>query len=167
MNWLRTYAKTHLFYIILIVGGVVSFRVWLQEHDARVAADAAVKQLQTQVVTVQAQAAQKVEVVKQVVTKATTPTAVAAVLPSLTNLPLAPEPVLGDPTALQVEAVPLVQLAGDDKETHIQLEACQQVNDLKDKQIGELKKKPKFLSRVKHVAEAVGVGIAVGFILAK
>lgn len=179
MIWLRTYARTHMFYIILIVGGVFAFHVWLQEHDARVAADNVVKQqetvvanLTTQIAATQAQAAVKVNEVKRVVKKATTPSEVVTVLPQLTNLPLNARPV--SPTQVEVDAEPLVQLAGEAKVAEVQLAACQQVSVLKDQQIVAkdaeivaLKKKPRFLTRVKHVAEAVGVGIAIGFVLAK
>lgn len=181
MNWLETYAKTHLFYIILIVLGAFSLHVWLQEHDARVLADTTIKQqevvvadLKKQIATTQVQAAQKVIVVKQVVARATTPKEVVATLPTLTELPLNAQPVPDSPTDVQVAAVPLVQLAGEAKEAKIQLEACQSVGELKDKQltakdveIVALKKKPKFLTRVKHVAEAVGVGVVIGLLLVK
>jgi len=179
MNWLKTYAHIHLFYIILFVGGVVSFRVWLQEHDARVAADNVAKQqevlvadLKQQIEATQTQAAQKVLVIKQVVQKAQTPTQVAAAIPSLTDLPLNAQPVPSDPVKLEVDALPLLQLAGDDKEANINLAACQQVNGLKDQQlvakdteITALKKKPRFITRIKGVAEAVGVGVAIGLLL--
>src|SRR5579859_585385 len=131
MSWLQTYAKTHLFYIILIVGGVFAFHVWLQEHDARVAADNVVKQqesqvknLQAEIAATQAQAALKVSEVQKVVKKATTPLEVVTTLPSLTNLPLNARPV--SPTQVEVDAEPLVQLAGAAKVAEVQLVACQQ-----------------------------------------
>jgi hypothetical protein len=181
ITWIKQYAHMHLFYIILIVGGVFAFHVWLQEHDARIAADNVVKQqiavvteLKAEIATTQAQAAQKVQVVKQVVAKATTPSEIVAALPKLTPLPLNTRPVPDSPIDVEVAALPLLQLAGDDKETHIQLEACQQVGDLKDKQLAAkdveitaLKKKPRFFTRVKHVAEAVGIGIGIGVLLVR
>jgi hypothetical protein len=88
-----------------------------------------------------------------------------AAIPTLTALPINAQPVPEDHNKLLVDALPLLQLAGQAKEEEIQLEACQQVNDLKDKQIVELKKKPRFITRIKNVAEAVGVGIAIGFLV--
>lgn len=179
MNWLRTYAKTHLFYLVLIAIGVISARAWLQEHDARVAADNVVKQqqaevanLQSQIAATQAQAEQRVNQITQIVKKATTPSGVVKTLPTLTPLPLNPQPV--SPTQVEVDAEPLVQLAGEAKTAEVQLQACQQVSDLKDKQLAAkdteivaLKKKPRFLKRVTDVAKAVGIGVAIGIIIAK
>lgn len=181
MTWLETYAKTHLFYLFVIGLAFVSFRVWLSEHDQRMSALATIKQqevtvadLKAQIATVQQQAAQQTQVVKQVVVKATTPSAVVTALPQLTTLPLKPQVVPNDPVDLMVQAEPLVQLAGEAKTAEVQLVACQQTTDLQDKQltakdaeITALKKKPRFLNRVKHVAEAVGVGVAIGVLLVK
>lgn len=179
ISWIKTYAAHHLFYIILIVVGVLSFHVWLQEHDAKVAAQTVAKQqealvadLKQQIEATQAQAAQKVQVIKQVVQKANTSTEVAAAIPSLTDLHINAQPVPNDPIHLQVDALPLMQLAGQAKEEEIQLAACEQVGELKDKQLAAkdveivaLKKKPRFITRIKNVAEAVGVGFALAFLV--
>lgn len=185
--------KTHLFYIVLIVGGVISFRVWLQEHDARVKADETVKQeelivkqqetavayLQTQIAATQTQAAQKVQAVQQVVKKATTPQEVVKTLPTLTDLPLAPRPVSDSPTAVEVEAQPLIELAGELKTAEVKLDACQQVSDLqvkqlaakdavieaKDTEVKALKKKPRLFKRLLNVGKAVGVGVGIGLLI--
>lgn len=180
MNWLKAYAHTHLFYIILITGGVLGFRVWLQEHDARVAAEQVVKQqetvvanLQTQIAATQTQAVEKVQVIKQVVQKATTTTDVVKTLPTLTVLPLNPQPVPNSLDDVQVAALPLLQLAGQAKEDEIQLAACQQVSGLKDQQltaknaeIATLKKKPAFFKRLTGTLKVLGVGVGIGVLLA-
>jgi ribosomal protein L11 len=177
--WLKAYAKTHIFYIVLIAVGLIAFRSWLQEHDARQAADNTVKQqeaqvadLKQQIVTANQQAAQKVQVVTKIVHDAVTPSQVVAAIPSLTNVPLNTREVPGNPTDVLVAAQPLIQLAGDDKAAHIQLEACQQVGALKDQQltakdveIAALKKKPSFWKRVLGTAKAVGVGVGIGLLL--
>jgi hypothetical protein len=177
--WLKAYAKTHLFYIVLIAVGFVAFHSWLQEHDARVAADNTVKQqeaqvadLKQQIEAAQQQAAQKVRVVTKVVHDAVTPTQVVAAIPSLTGLPLAAREIPGDSVNVAVAAQPLIQLAGEDKTALIQLEGCQQVDTLKDKQlvakdveIAALKKKPSFWKRVTGTAKAVGVGVGIGLLL--
>jgi hypothetical protein len=177
--WLKSYAKTHIFYIVLIAVGLIAFRSWLQEHDARQVAEVTVKQqeaqvanLKQQIVTTQQQAAQKVQVVTQVVHDAVTPSQVVAAIPSLTNVPLETREIPGNPVDVEVAAQPLIQLAGDDKATHIQLDACQQVSTLKDQQltakdveIVALKKKPSFWKRVTGTAKAVGIGVGIGLLL--
>lgn len=175
------YAKTHLFYIVLIVGGVLSFRVWLSEHDARVQAENAVKQaqvtvasLQKQIDSIPPQTAAKVQVVTKVVHDAVTPSQVVAAVPTLTDVPLATRAIPGNTVDVEVAAVPLVTVLGEFKTAQIELGACQQTDALKDKQlaakdteIAALKKKPKFFKRVEHAAEAIGVGVAIGVLLVK
>lgn len=177
MIWLETYAKTHLFYIILIVGGVVSFRVWLSEHDSRIAAENNVRQAEVNIVTLQkqidsipAQTATKVQVVTRVVHDAVTPSQVVAAVPQLTEIPLATRAIPGNQVDVEVAAQPLMQLIGELKTSQIELGGCQQVNALKDQQIVQLQvevkaAKPKFLQRVKQNVVAFAVGVAVGAFL--
>lgn len=179
MSWLKTYAHTHLFYIILIIVGVVGTHVWLQEHDARIAAENVVKvqelkvaDLQSQIETTQQQAATKVQVITKIVHDAVTPSQVVAAIPSLTNIPLETRAVPGDPVDVTVAAAPLVQLAGEAKTAEINLAACENVGLLKDQQllakdteIKALKKKPRFFKRVFGVAKAVGVGVGIGLLI--
>lgn len=178
LTWLKTYAHTHLFYILLLVGGFITFRVWLAEHDARVAADNRVKvaevtvaSLQKQIDSIPAQTAAKVQVVTKIVHDAVTPSQVVAALPQVTDVPLQASVIPNNSVDVAVAAVPLMQLVGELKTTQIELGACQQTVGLKDQQIVAkdteivaLKKKPKFLTRLKHVAEAVGVGIGIGLL---
>lgn len=184
VSWLKTYGHAHLFYIVLIAVGVISFRVWLSEHDARVQADNTVKQqqavvagLQQQIVAVQAQATQKVQVVTKVVHDAVTPSQVVQSLPQVDTkiaADLSARVAPDNPVAVEVNAQPLMQLVGDLKTSQIELGACQQTVTLKDQQlqakdveIVALKKKPKLLKRIGHVFEAVGVGIGIGVLLVK
>jgi len=161
----KTFITTHLFYIILIAVGVVSFRMWLSEHDARLTADAKVKEAQTQIASIVTQAAAQVKVVTKVVHDAVTPSQVVAAVPTLTDVPLATREITGNPVDVEVAAQPLMQLVGELKTAQIELGACQQVSVLKDQQIAALKKKPKFFTRLKRVAEAVGVGVGIGLLL--
>lgn len=181
VDWIKAYAMHHLFYIIIIAVGLLSFRVWLSEHDARVAAENVVKQseatvatLQAQIKAIPAQTAAKVQVVTRVVHDAVTPSQVVAAIPQLTDVPLATREIPGNPVDVEVAAQPLMQLVGELKTSQINLGACEQVSGLKDQQltakdaeIVALKKKPKFLTRMKHVAEALGIGIAIGVLLVK
>lgn len=165
MIWLETYAKTHLFYIILIMLGAVSFHVWLSEHDARVAADNKVIQLQQQATNIQQQTTQKVQVVTRVVRDAVTPSQVVAAIPTLTTIPVDAREIPGNKIDLVVAAKPLMQVVGDLKTAQIELDACQQVNTLKDAEVAALKKKPRMIKRFAGVMKAVGVGVGIGLLL--
>lgn len=179
ISWLKIYAHTHLFYIILIVVGLVSFRVWLSEHDARAAAEVKVKEseqtvatLQKQIESIPVQTAAKVQVVTKVVHDAATPAQVVAAIPDLTNIALQPRVSPVNPLNVEVAAAPLMQLVGELKTSQIELGACQQVSGLKDQQlvakdveIVALKKKPRFIKRIENVAIAVGAGIGIGVLL--
>ena len=177
-----SFVKTHLFYILLIAGGVFSFHTWLQEHDARVAAENSIKvsqakieTLQNQITATNAAVTQKTAVVTQIVKAAKTPTQVVAAVPQLTNLPLAVRiaPSLA-PNEVAVDATALIQLAGEAKAAEIKIDglqqnytACQAIVTEEKNEIAALKKKPKFFARLKTVAKDFGIGVGVGFFLAK
>jgi len=180
ITWIETYAKTHLFYIILIVVGVVAFRSWEQEHDARLLAeqqvkqsDAQVKTLQQQITTNTALAAQKVQVVTKIVHDAKTPAQQIAAIPQLTDVPLNTRPIVGLPDGVvAVDLAPLVAELGQCKQDAINLGACTQnyntcqgIVSLRNAEIVVLKKKPSFWHRVSGVAKSVGVGIGIGVLL--
>lgn len=185
INWLENYAKTHLFYIILIIVGVVSFRCWLGEHDQRVQAENIAKQqeahvadLQQQIVAVNQAASQKTQVVTKIVHDAVTPAQQIAAVPQLSNVELHARalPLLtpDGPPQVAVDLAPLVQELGQAREDSINLKACQDTSVLKDQQlvakdveIKALRKKPNFLHRITGVAKAVGVGIGIGLLIAR
>lgn len=178
---MESYIKTHLFYIILILAGLGLFRFWIHEHDARIAAEATVKQeqtkvadLQDQIKAVNAAAARQVQVVVRTVEAVkTVPQAVTAI-PQLTDVPLNARPSVDKPEVqVSVDAVPLVQALGQCKTDKINLDACQQdqiklqaIVDSKDKQILALQKKPRFWARLWGYTKVglafAGIGIAVG-----
>lgn len=169
LTWIRQYAATHLFYIILIAGGGIAFHSWLAEHDARQAAQAKVADLQTQIAAVSAQAAQKVQVVTKVIHDlgpTPPPIQVVAAVPQLTDVPLNTRVVPDNSVDVQVAAEPLVQVLAQAKEDSINFKACQGVSTLKDQQIQALKKKPSFWHRAAGTAKAVGVGIGIGVVIA-
>ena len=171
--------KTHAVYIALIAGLLFFARVWLSEHDARVAAENTIKQsqglvksLQDQIAATNAQAATKVQTVVKIVHDAATPAQIVSAVPRLTDAPFNTRVATDNPLQVSVDALPFVALLGQAKEDAINLAACKAdlssetaIASQKDTQIAALKKKPKFLIRVKHVAEAVGVGIAIGLFL--
>jgi len=178
----KTFVLSHLIWVVAISVALLMGHAWLGEHDARVKAEASIKaseatvaSLQQQIATTNAQAAQKVQVITKIVHDLppnATPGQIVAVIPQLTDAPLNARTIPGDPTNFSVAALPLIQLLQQASTDHIQLVAC--TSDLnnetsivaaKDQEIVALKKKPALLTRVKHVAEAVGVGIAIGLIL--
>lgn len=180
---MESYIKTHLFYIVLIVVGVIAFRSWSQEHDARILAeqqikqsDAQVKTLQQQITTTTAQATQKALKVTQIVKAAKTPAQQIAAVPQLTDIPLNARPIASlspdGPAQVAVDLAPLVQELGQCKTAAINLGACttnynscQDIVKLRDGEIATLKKKPNFWHRVATVAKDVGIGIGIGFAL--
>jgi hypothetical protein len=179
ITWLQTYAKTHIFYIVLIAVGLIGFRSWLQEHDARLKADDTVKQqeivvadLKQRIASAQQQATQKVQVITKVVHDVTTTAQAVAAIPQLTNAPLNVREAVDNPAQVSVDAIPLVSVIGQASIDKTNLETCQQVSGLKDQQltakdveIAALKKKPSFWKRVTGTAKTVGIGIGIGLLL--
>lgn len=177
--WLETYAKTHIFYIVLIIVAVCGAHYWLLEHDARVKADGVIKQqeaavatLQQQIATNNAQAAAKVQTVIKIVHDAVTPAQVVQAAPALTDVPLHARVSIDNPSQVSVDAQPLVQVLGQSKEDAINLAACKVdlnaetgIVTAKQSEIAALKKKPNFFNRVKAVAKVFGVGVGIGLLL--
>jgi hypothetical protein len=174
------YLKTHLFYLILIAAGIFAGRLWLQEHDLRVQAEAQVKQselvvkdLQSQIVQTQQQAAAAIKAVQAKVIYVKTPAQAVTAIPDLSTVDLHPRLLPDNPLQIGVDAVPLAQELAQCKEDKIALDACSATDkakdgiiDQKDLEIKALKKKPSFWNRVKSTMKSVGIGIGIGFALA-
>ena len=173
---LKIYAKTHIFYIVIIAISVIAFRTWLSEHDARVKAEITVKEAETAIKTLQdhqaatdAAATQKVQVITKIVHDAATPTQVVAALPQVDTqiaAQLNARPLPEDPAAVAVNAAVLIQIVGDLKTSQIQLGACQSnladeknIVTEKDKEIAALKRKPGFWARIKSHGKWAIVGM--------
>lgn len=167
------YLKTHLFYVVLIVVGLICGRVWLQEHDARVLAEqqikvseATVKTLQAQIVDTQAQADKTIATIKAKVIIVKTPAQAIAAIPEVSSLPLNSRPAPDG--GVTVDAVPLFQELAQCKEDAVQLNACTVESKKKDEIIGQkdleitaLKKKPGFWTRLKGQGKAAIFGAVV------
>lgn len=170
-----TFLKTHLFYVILIVVGLLAFRGWLQEHDARLASDQTVKvaeakvaDLQQQIVAVNAAAAKQVQVVVKQIEAVKTPAQAITAIPTLSDLPLNSRPAVDSPTAVTVDAIPLAQELAECRVTKINLDACTAnlgnetaIVTQKQLQIVALQK-PSFWKRVTGTLKTVGIGAAIG-----
>src|SRR5208282_2865543 len=178
----KTFVLSHLIWVVAIAVALVLGNITLKEHDARVVAEASIKvsqaniaALQQQITDRDAQLAQKVTVITKVVHDlGPAPTAgqIVAAIPQLTDAPLNARVIAGDNVNISVAAFPLIQVLQQAAIDHAANLTCQAdltdqkaVSVQKDAEIAALKKKPSFISRVKHVAEAVGVGIAIGLIL--
>jgi hypothetical protein len=176
-----TWAKPHIFYVVLIAGATVGVHSWLQEHDARLLSDQQVKVSQAQVAAAQKQieavnaaATQQVKVITQVVHDSQTPAKFMQNLPQL-----APTQLIADlgariapqlqPTELAVQSQGLAYTLGTLKECQVNLGACQQTSTLKDDQLASadeeikaLKKKPAFWHRVGSTLKVLGIGVGIG-----
>ena len=176
LHWILT----HLIWIVLAVSVYIGGHMWLQEHDQRIAADAAIKasqatiaQLQQQIATTDSQAAQKVQTIVKVVHDAQTPAQVVAALPQFPDLPvLGARTVPGDPVDVEVAAQPLMDLIGRYETVVTNLNACQAdftaqkaIDVQKDTQIAILRKKPKFWKRVNSDLKKVAVGVGIGILI--
>jgi small-conductance mechanosensitive channel len=173
-----TTKATHICYTILLAIAILFAHFWMQEHDARVIAEQQikahevnVKALQAQVVDTQAQADRTVAAIRARVVFVKTPTQAVAAIPEMSAIPLNATPAPDN--RVTVDAVPLFQELAQCKEDAVQLAACRTEATAKDAiivntraEVVVLKKKPALLKRIKNVAKAVGIGIAIGFVLA-
>jgi hypothetical protein len=178
---LSSFVLSHAIWIVALAVALLIGHTAIQEHDARVLADAQIKtaqatiqNLQSQIATTNAQAAASVRKVSTFVRNVSTPAQAVPAIPELTNMPLQARPAVDNPAQVSVDAIPLVQLLGQAKEDEINLGACQAdlksetaIAQQKDQQIAALKKKPKFWTRVRKDLEIVGVGVVTGLVLAE
>lgn len=162
--------------VILTYEGAKAF--WT-EHEQHALAAQSLKEsqqtiagLQRDIEAVNAQASSDRARLQRALASVKTPQQAAAAIPQvplLTDLPLNTRPVPGNPVQVQVDAVALYTELNQCAQQAVTLSACQknsenfmQINSQLTEQIAVLKKKPTLWLRVKHVAEAVGIGIAIG-----
>ncbi|HZP06752.1 MAG TPA: hypothetical protein VFB43_17770 [Terracidiphilus sp.] len=178
IEWLKANAGKHVEALVIAVALVFGGRLYLQEHDARMQADAQVKAAQTaidslqkQQTAVQTQAAKEVVVLQErAASVQTAPQAVQAlqsdpqvkaVLPDLAALPDSPNVSVNSldlfKGANQCEQC-AVNLAAEQK----QLDLQKQIDVQKDTEIAALRKKPSFLHRFLGAAKVVGCSAAGG-----
>jgi hypothetical protein len=179
MNWLKANAGKHI-EALIIAGALVFFgRLWLQEHDARLQADAADKTAETTIASLQKQQTQvtqaaKIQVVQlQAAAQAVqTPAEAFKALPEVEPVPLHADTLPTEPERATVDVLPLYQTLNACKQDAVNLAACTTTLDLekrittqKDVEITALKKKPNFFHRLGKVAKVVacaGAGGAAG-----
>jgi hypothetical protein len=179
----KAWILSHVVWIAAITVALVIGHVALQEHDQRVVADAQIKtsqaviaSLQQQIVAANAAAAAKVVTITKIVHDAQTPAQQVAAIPQLSDVPLSarivPPLQPNGPPQVAVDLAPLVQELGECKIAETNLQAC--TTDLKnetaiaaqkDAQIKDLKRKPKFWSRVKKTLELISIAVGIGAVL--
>lgn len=176
MSALWVIARPHVFWIVLVAGGLFAFREYLAEHDARLRAEIGVKDAQVQIdalkqqiSTRQVETEKQVQVIVKEVAAAKTPEQQIAEIPKLATQPLNPEVLPDAPSAVKVQLEPLVAQLEQCKIDSIKLGACQQevadrlqLEAQQDRQVDLLKKKPGFWKRLGSGAKKVGWGIAIG-----
>ena len=175
-------ATHHVLWACLLVGSLLGYKSWRDEHEARIAAEAVVKTSQTQIQTLQQQidardkaaAVQTAPIIKVIHDTVTVQQAVQT-LPSILTAPLAKPIVVNPDNSIEVPApdvLPLFDAVADDKLVNIEL-ATANADLLTEKgiiaqqvvEITALKKKPSFWHRVAGTAKAVGIGIGIGVVL--
>lgn len=191
IEYLKKFAATHIFYLILIAGGAVAFHSWLSEHDARLQADQTVKAaeiqvkasqdqiiaLQAQIATNDARAQQQLDALAKVIQSVKTSQQAAVALPTVADLPV-PIQVQPDQGWLipPADVLPLFNQLAEGKVAETKLTQCQadytaeqQIAAKKDDQLKEkdgeiaaLKQKPSFWNRVKGTLKTVGIGVGIG-----
>lgn len=170
----------HTFYLILIALGVLAGHVWLQEHDARIAAEntikvseANVKSLNDQIATLRSVAAQKVIVIqKEAATIKDTPTALPVI--KAFDPGLAPTTVAALPDRVEVDSVTLAKDIEACRIDRVNLDACSKeltaekaIVAQKDSEVVALKKKPRFWARFKGSVRSASFWTTVGIVIAK
>jgi cell division protein FtsB len=178
LDW-KHFAMAHIMWIAIAVVSLFALHAWVGEHDARLLAnqqqkisEAQVKDLQAQIVAVNAAAAQKVQVIAKIIHDVQTPTQAVTVIPQLTDVPLNARVAPDNPTQVSVDAVPLVEVLGQCKIDKTNLDACQanlksetEIVAQKDLEIKALKKPKSFFKRLTDTMKAVGIGVGIGLLL--
>jgi hypothetical protein len=196
IEYIKKFASTHVFYLVVLAIGAIAFHSWLGEHDARLqaaqeekAAEVLVKAsqdqinaLQSQIASNDAKAQQQIDALTKVVQAVKTPQQVVSQLPIVApNLPV-PATVQTDDsiTFPKADVLPLFQDLADGKIAATKLEQCQtdysaeqQIAAQKDEQlkqkgneIAALKQKPSFWKRAKGTLKSVGIGVGIGVVIA-
>lgn len=161
---MQAWLKVHWFWLVFIAIGIISFYSWLQEHDARLQSDAAVKVAQSNVTALQSQIAsnnqtitqlqaqmaqndlrtqQQLQTMQTLIQSVKTPQQAATAIPELTDNKVQPVTrANGDLVIPQSQAVPLFQELAQGKSDALSLATCKsdvttetQVAQAKDKTI--------------------------------
>jgi hypothetical protein len=175
--FIKTPRAHHIMYIMLIVFLIICGRVWLKEHDARIAAENVVKSSEAQVLVLHDQITalraandKKVSAIHKQAATIHTPVQAA---PVLNEFDARLNARVISPLEVSVAAVPLAQDIEACRIDRTNLDACSQellaqekITEEKTTEIVALKKKPKFFPRlwsdVKNGSLLITIGIVIG-----
>lgn len=168
--------------LVLVWVAILAFIavLWVQDHDARLRADIAVKASETDIKGLRGQAAdvqktadKRVQAIQREASAVRTPSQAIEALPSVLTADIKPEVLPDAPGKVSVEAVPLYQELATCKITAVRLDACTKELDIekaigtqKDVEIKALKAKPSFWHHVKTTAITLGIGAVAGYAIA-
>ena len=173
----------HIWYLVIILILAFGGHAWMQEHDARILAEANLKVNQTTVETLQKQIAendaatdQQIQSLEAMIKTVRTPIQVVAQLPKVMDTPLPLPPTVLPDNSIdfpEADVLPLFKDLAQCKEDAVSLTSCQsdltkekEIVTTQNTEIKTLKQKPKFWSRVKHDTKLVGVGVGLAVIVA-
>lgn len=182
LSWLKANAAQHAEAILIAAALIFVGRLALQEHDARLKADATVKTAQTAIDSLQkqqatvAQAAKvEVTVLQKEASSVQTPQQAMAALEvppadmAQVVTPLDVQALPDAPGRVSVDALPLDKTLNACRQDGVNLGACTKelefqkgITTQKDLQITALKQKPSFWHRVLSCSVRGGVGAAAG-----
>ena len=162
--WLKENAAKHI-EALIIAGALVLFvRVYLQEHDARLRLDDAVKTLTAQQSANDKTATAKVVVLQKAAAAVRTAPEAKAALPTVAPAALSVQEDPADVDRVTVEAVPLYETLNLTAQNTVKLAACETDLTLEKQKTAALQKKPGFFARLGKAAKVVGCSAAGGYL---
>lgn len=157
----------HVWYLVILALLIFGGHAWMQEHDARVLAEAnlkvnasTVQMLQKQIAANDEQTAAQIKSLQDLITTVKTPIQVVQALPKVTTIPLPVPPTVLPDNSIdfpEADVLPLFKDLEQGKEDAVALTSCK--SDLANEkeiavnqatEITTLQKKPKFWKRVAH-----------------
>jgi hypothetical protein len=178
IDWLKANGGKHAEALVIAGALVFGGRMYLQEHDARLRADTAVKTaeenvkaLTAQQATVQHDVQTKVVILRDKAAEVNTAEKAIAAIPE-TAPELKAVPLPDAPDMVAVKAVPLFKELNQGQQCALELQGCQeslalqkQIDAEKDKEVKAEQRKPGFLHRLGKGLKVIGCaagGAAVG-----
>lgn len=164
-NWMQDYGNIAVFFGVLLALALGGYS-WINEHDARIKAEQTVKEsaarvssLEDKIKAADASGKAAVKAIEKKAAAVKTPEQAIQAIPDLSSIPLTPRKAPDSPTAVEVEAVPLVQELAACKEGAVNLGTCETKLALKDQIITEKDEQIKALSGKKSFWKRLGGGV--------
>jgi hypothetical protein len=172
------FVLSHMIWIVALVVGLIGVHSYMAEHDQRLVAAQQVKLSEQQVADLRSQieasnaaAAQTIAALKAKAAQVKTPQQAIIAIPDVSSLHVTPS--LSDPTKIEVPAVEFYQEESTCRQQAVALTACQQsvpelnaIIEHKNDEIAAYKKPKSFWHRTTSTLKYIGIGIAIGAVLA-